>query len=296
MRPIFAAGISLAVGVVVLGLKYLAYRLTGSVSLYSDALESTVNVAAAVLALFVVRLSGRPPDERHPYGHTKAEYFSAVVEGALILFAAVEIVRSAWARLAEPPPLVGLPAGVSVSVLAGLLNGGLGFFLLWVARRERSPALAADGRHVLTDVVTTAGVLMGIGLASLTGWWILDPVVALAVAANILWVGVGLVRDSIGGLMDETLPQMEMAVIQGVIDRNMEGALEAHALRSRRAAHRPFIEFHLVVPGTMSVSDSPLICDRLEDAHREALPGSNVTIHVEPEGKAKHDGRVTRLR
>jgi cation diffusion facilitator family transporter len=295
MRPITVARLSLAVGVLVLALKYVAYRVTGSVSLYSAALESIVNVVAAGVALFAIRLAERPPDETHPYGHTKAEYFSAVIEGALILFAATEIVRSAWIRFQDPVALSSLGVGLGVSVAASALNGVLAAFLVRTGRQQRSPALVADGQHLWTDVFTTVGVLLGVGLAWWTGWWILDPLLAIIVALNIVRVGWALVRTSVGGLMDESLPHDEMEALQRVIRRHMDGAVEVHALRSRHAGRDVFVEFHLVVPGAMSVDDSHALCDELEAAIREAMPGSVVTIHVEPESKAKHEGRVVRL-
>ena len=209
VSPVATARLSLVVSLAVLGLKYLAYALTGSVSLSSDALESIVNVVAAVVALLAVRVAVRPPDENHPYGHTKAEYLSAVVEGALILFAAVEIVRAAWGRFLDPVALGHIGAGLAVSVGAAGLNAAWAAWLVRAGRRHRSPALAADGEHLWADVVTTVGVLAGVGLASATGWWVLDPLLAVAVAAHILFVGARLVRASVGGLMDESVPEEE---------------------------------------------------------------------------------------
>lgn len=295
MKPLAIARMSVVVGLIVLGLKYVAYRFTGSISLYSDALESIVNVVAALAALVSIRVAAQPPDLNHPFGHSKAEYFSAVLEGGLILFAAVEIVRAAWQRFLAPIALTDLDVGLGIAVLASVLNGGMAAFLVWNGRRQRSPALVADGKHLWTDVITTVGVLAGIGLAWITDWWILDPLLALLVALNIVWVGVQLVQDSVGGLMDESLSSTTMETIQGIIASHMEGALEAHDLRSRRAGQNRFIEFHLVVPGTLSVADSHKICDRLEEALRQAVPGLRVMIHVEPEEKAHHKGRIRRI-
>ena len=283
------------VGVVVLALKVLAYHLTGSVSLYSDALESVVNVAAAVVALMAVRVAMRPPDADHPYGHTKAEYLSAVVEGALIVFAAVEIVRAAWDRLLEPVALGGLGVGLAVSLGATVVNGAWASVLVRAGREHHSLALVADGRHLWADVVTTVGVLAGIGLAAATGWWLLDPLLAMVVAANVVVVGLRLVRESVGGLMDEAVPPDEMAPVQATIQAHMSGALEVHALRARRAGRHTFVEFHLVVPGDVTVAASHALCDQLEAAVQGVLPESSVTIHVEPEHKAKGHGGVVVL-
>lgn len=295
MKPIAIARLSVVAGPVVLGLKYTAYCLTGSISLYSDALESIVNVVAAVAALISIRVAAQPPDLNHPFGHSKAEYFSAVLEGGLILFAAVEIVRAAWQRFLAPVALTALDVGLGIMLLATLLNGVLAAFLVRNGRRQRSPALVADGKHLWTDVMTTLGVLVGIGCAWITGWWLLDPLLALLVALNIVWVGAKLVQDSVGGLMDESLPSNTMETIQDVIVSHMEGAIEAHDIRSRRAGQYRFVEFHLVVPGTLSVDASHTMCDRLEDALQQAVPGLRVMIHVEPEEHAHHKGRVRRI-
>ena len=295
MSSVSTARLSLVVSLVVLGLKGLAFALTGSVSLYSDALESVVNVVAAGVALLAVRVAVRPPDENHPYGHTKAEYLSAVVEGALILFAAVEIVRAAWGRFLDPVALEGIGVGVAIAVGATGLNAAWAAYLVRNGRRHRSPALVADGKHLWTDVVTTLGVLAGIGLATATGWWVLDPLLAVAVAVNIVVVGVRLVRESVGGLMDESVPEEEIEAIRRTIRNHMEGADEVHALRARHAGRHTFIEFHLVLPGETDVATAHAVCDRLEAALREAIPSSSTTIHVEPEHKAKQQGQVVRL-
>ena len=296
MSPIALARYNIVFSLGILGLKYAAYALTGSVSLYSDALESIVNVAAALMALYAIQVAAQPPDREHPFGHTKAEFLSAVAEGALILFAAVEIARAAGARLMAPVPLEGLTIGLALSSLAGVLTAGWAVFLIRTGRKRRSPALLADGKHLWTDVVSTGGVLAGILLARATGWWILDPILAIAVAINVVIEGLRLMRDSMGGLMDESLPDAQMDDIQQIIRAQMDGAIEAHALRSRTAGRHRFIEFHLVVPGTMSVEASHAICDRLEAALVAGIADCSVTIHVEPEEKAKHQGPVARLR
>ncbi|MEZ4701898.1 MAG: cation diffusion facilitator family transporter [Rhodothermales bacterium] len=296
MSPLNTARINIAFSISVLGLKYAAYLMTGSVSLYSDALESIVNVAAALMALFAISVASQPPDREHPFGHTKAEFLAAVAEGAMILFAAVEIARAAGSRLMEPVALTELTRGALLSLLAGVLTAGWAVYLIRTGRKRRSPALVADGRHLWTDVISTGGVLVGILLASATGWWILDPLLAIAVAINVVIEGLRLMRESMGGLMDESLPDAQMEQIQQIIRKNMDGAIEAHALRSRTAGQHRFIEFHLVVPGAMSVEASHAICDRIEAALREAIADCSITIHVEPEEKAKHQGPVARLK
>lgn len=283
-----AALASLAVALLVLGLKGLAYLLTGSLALLSDALESTVNVAAALMALFAIRFAQRPPDATHPFGHTKAEYFSAVLEGVLVVLAALFIAKEALPRLLHPTPLGDLGPGLGLALLASGLNGLLAYVLLREGRRLRSPALTADGYHVLSDVLTSLGVLLGVGLAGLTRFWVLDPLLALLVAGHILLLGLRLVRQSVGGLMDEGLPPEEVARIRAVIARELQGqALEVHDLRTRKAGHRAFLEFHLVVPGTMPVAEAHRLCDRLERTLEEAFPGLSVTTHVEPESERK---------
>ncbi|WP_027877188.1 cation diffusion facilitator family transporter [Meiothermus cerbereus] len=294
MTPTHALALSLVVAGVVLGLKWLAYALTGSVALYSDALESIVNIVAAGSALIAVLVSRRPADSNHPYGHTKAEYFSAVLEGVLIVLAALAIVREAWPRLFAPQPIGGLDTGLLISLGASTINAGLGWFLIRTGRKARSPAVVADGQHILADVLTSVGVLLGIGLAWLSGWWVLDPLLAIAVAFNILWVGWRLVRDSVGGLMDESVSEAELADIRNTLSYTLEGlasegrVLEIHDLRTRRAGPRTFVEFHLVVPGHTSVEQAHQICDRLENALQASMDGVTATIHVEPDHKAKH--------
>jgi len=294
MTPTSALTLSLIVAVVVFGLKWLAYTLTGSVALYSDALESVVNIAAAGAALIAVSISRRPADKNHPYGHTKAEYFSAVLEGVLIVLAALAIVREAWPRLFRPEPVSQLGEGLLVALAASAINIGLGWFLIHNGRKTRSPAVIADGQHVLTDVLTSAAVVMGIGLAWLSGWWVLDALLAIAVALNILWVGWRLVRDSVGGLMDESVSELELADIHQALNCALEDlasagrVLEIHDLRTRRAGPHTFVEFHLVVPGQTSVEQAHQICDQLENALLARLGGVTTTIHVEPDHKAKH--------
>jgi cation diffusion facilitator family transporter len=283
---------SVVVGAVVLALKYYAYRLTGSVALYSDALESIVNVAASIGALVAIRYSTIPADANHPYGHNKAEYFSVVIEGALIIIAAVLIFREAYGAFLAPRVLEAPVEGLAVNGAATVLNGWWCAVLIGVGRRRRSPALVADGKHLLTDVVSSFGVLAGLVLSIVTGIPILDPILAALVALNILWSGWRLVRESVGGLMDEAVPAATLDSIREIISANAGGALEAHDVRTRHAGRRTFIDFHLVVPGDMTVSTAHEICDRIEKALREEVDDTMITIHVEPEEKAKLQGVV----
>lgn len=280
----------IAVGLVVLALKYTAYLLTGSVALYSDALESTVNVATAVGAFLAVRLSAVPPDANHPYGHHKVEYLSAVVEGVLIGVAALAILRKAYLGYLEPTPVAAPVLGLAINGLASAINAIWCYVLLRYGKRFRSPALIADAKHLLADVVTSAGVLVGVALVALTGWLVLNSIIAALVALHILWWGWELMRQSIGGLMDEAVSADMLAKIRVAISKEAQGAIEAHDLRTRHAGRTTFIEFHLVVPGTMTVAESHAICDRVEAALKEDVPQAVITIHVEPEEKAKLEG------
>jgi cation diffusion facilitator family transporter len=286
------AAASIAVGAVVLALKAAAWWFTGSAALYSDAAESIVNIATAIAALVAIRYSARPPDANHPYGHQKAEYFSVVLEGVLILAAAVMIGREAWTTFLTPRAIEQPFEGLAVNLLASVINGAWCWVLLREGRKRRSPALLADGRHLLTDVFTSVGVAAGVILAVTTGWLILDPLIAAVVALYILWQGWKLVRVSIGGLMDEAVPRDTLERIRELIKVNATGAIEAHDLRTRAAGRMTFIEFHLVVPGAMPVSESHDICDRIERALRAEVNDATITIHVEPEEKAKHSGVV----
>lgn len=291
-RAVKLAAVSIVVGIIVFGVKYAAYLLTGSVALYSDALESIVNVATAIVAFYAVRLSAVPPDANHPFGHHKIEYLSAVFEGVLIIVAALLIMRAAYFGYLDPKPLDAPIEGLAVNALASAINAGWCIALFRYGRRWRSHALVADGRHLLTDVITSAGVFVGVALVAITGWLMLDSALAALVALNILWSGWKLMRESVGGLMDEAAPNEVLARIRDMISKEAEGALEAHDLRTRHAGRMTFIEFHLVVPGTMSVATSHEICDRLESAIEAEITDAVVTVHVEPEQKAMHLGRV----
>ncbi|WP_170425778.1 cation diffusion facilitator family transporter [Ruegeria arenilitoris] len=274
---------AIPVSIAVLLLKLLAWWVTGSVALLSDALESVVNVAAALLAFFAVRISGMPPDKKHPFGHKKAEYLSAVVEGTLIVLAALLILREATSALFEPH-LAGAPMlGIAINIAATCLNGIWAFLLLRFGRRENSPALVASGKHILTDLMTSVGVVVGLMVAMATGWFILDPIIAILVAINILWEGWKVIRSSVDGLMDASLTDKELGAVRETIEANLGPALEYHDLRGRRSANMIFVEFHLVVDGEMSVADAHVICDDIEEALVQKYPGSVFVIHLEPD-------------
>lgn len=283
---------SIAVAVLVMALKYMAYVVTGSAALYSDALESVVNIVASAAALLAIRVSAKPADKEHPFGHHKAEYLSAVLEGALVIVAALLILAEAWAALANPRTLTEPALGLAINGGATTINALWAAVLVAAGRRAQSPALAADGWHIASDVVTSAGVLAGLVLATLSGWSILDPLLAIAVAGNVLWVGYRLVGRSMSGLMDEAAsPDIENRIRDAIVAHG-GGALQVHDIRTRRAARALFIEFHLVVPGAMTVAEAHVICDRLEAAIESAIQGAEVVIHVEPEEKAKTAGAV----
>ena len=291
-RTLAIAAASLIVGLVVLGLKFLAWYVTGSIALYSDALESIVNVVTAIVALIAVRLAQRPADAALQYGYHKAEYFSAVIVGVMIIVAAILILREAYFGFFSPEMPDAPMQGLIVSAVATVINLVWAQVLIRQGRKARSPALEADGKHLLTDVISTIGVVIGLGLAVLTGWAILDPILATLVALNILWSGWGVIRDSVGGLMDAAVPPETGKTIREVIATSADGAIEAHDIRTRQAGKMIFIDFHLVVPGTMTVDAAHTICDAIEAKLREAVPDLQITIHVEPEQKAKHSGIV----
>jgi cation diffusion facilitator family transporter len=279
------AWLSIAAAIATMLLKSGAYLLTGSVGLLSDALESLVNLAGALMALAMLTVAARPPDEDHAYGHSKAEYFSAGAEGALIVIAALSIAVAAVDRLLHPRPIEQVGLGLAVSVVAALLNLAVALVLLRAARTHRSATLQASSHHLLTDVWTTLGVLVGVGAVAATGWLVLDPLVALAVAANIVWTGGRILRESVEGLMDAALPAGEQKVLHELLGRHVvaEG-VEYHALRTRRAGAHRFVSVHVLVPPAWSVQQGHDLLERIEADIRRALPPITVLTHLEPLG------------
>jgi cation diffusion facilitator family transporter len=284
------AYLSIATSVSTIVLKFGAYFLTGSISLWSDALESLVNLAAGLVALGALMVAEQPADDRHSYGHDKAEYFSSGVEGALILVAAVSIIWSAAHRFVDPQPLARLGPGILIALLAGAMNFATARIMLSVARQHDSIAIEADAKHLLTDVWTSVGIIGGLlVLMAMPQWAILDPLMAIAVGIHIVATGVGLLRRSADGLMDAALPPTEVKRAETVIRAELPAGSSFHALRTRKAGARRFLEFHLLVPGTMRVVDSHSLCDRIETALMAHLANAHVTIHVEPaESQAPH--------
>jgi cation diffusion facilitator family transporter len=284
-----AAG-SIAIGCLVLVMKGVAWWITGSAALYSDALESIVNVAASVIALAALRFAAIPADANHPYGHDKVEFFAAVIEGVLIVIAALSIFRHAWITWQSPHPLAMPGQGIAINAIATVLNGLWSALLIRSGKRLRSPALTADGWHLFADVVTSVGIAIGVGLTVLTGYLELDPILAAATGVYVLWSGMAMIYASVGGLMDAAPEPAVVHRIRDLVAESAVGAIEAHDLRMRHAGRLTFLEFHLVVPGTMTVAESHAICDRIEEALRAEMQQLVITIHVEPEAKAKQHG------
>jgi cation diffusion facilitator family transporter len=275
------AWLSIAAALVTIALKTVAWRLTGSVGLLSDALESLVNLVAAILTLIMLTVAARPADEDHAYGHSKAEYFASGAEGALILLAAAGIGWTAVQRLLAPQPLEQAGLGVLVSTGASLVNFAVARVLLAAGRRHHSIALEADAHHLLTDVWTSAGVLLGIGLVTLTGWERLDPIIALLVAANIVWTGVQLLRRSAMGLLDAALAPAELAALRAVLAHHEGPEVRFHAVRTRQAASRRFVSMHVLVPGAWTVRRGHDLLERIEEEVRAVVPNATVMTHLE---------------
>lgn len=274
--------LSIIAALATMGAKFLGYALTGSVGLFSDAAESVVNLIAALVGLWALTLAARPADADHAYGHTKSEYFASGVEGALILVAALIIALEAIPRLSHPQPLEQVGVGLSFSVAGAVINGVLAWFMWRAGKRQRSITLQADAMHLLTDVFTTVGVLVGVVLVTFTGWIVLDPIIALLVAANIIWTGIRLLRETGLGLLDTALPRQDQEQIQCIFEQYREQHIEFHALRTRQAGSRRFISFHVLVPGDWNVQQGHAICEEIELAMRQALPESTVFTHLEP--------------
>jgi cation diffusion facilitator family transporter len=274
--------LSIAAAVVTIVLKFGAYRLTGSVGLLSDALESVVNLIAAVGAFLALSYAAQPPDDEHPFGHNKAEYFSSGLESALIVIAAIGIGIAAWGRLLHPQPLDRVDIGLVLTFVATAINGGVAWILLQAGRRLRSITLRADAHHLLTDVWTSVGVAIGILFVKLTGWSILDPIIALFVAANIVWAGFKLLQETGSGLLDSAIPKAEQQLITDLLTTYEPQGILFHALKTRVAGSRRFITFHLLVPGEWTVQSGHTLCEEIEFALGRTLPGSHVIIHVEP--------------
>lgn len=284
------ARFTIAVGCAVLGLKTAAWWVTGSVALYSDALESIVNVAASLVALIALRIAARPADASHPYGHDKAEFFAATIEGVLIVLAALSIFDHAWNAWLNPRAFEAPLLGLALNAVATGMNGAWALVLLRAGRRLRSPTLNADGMHLMSDVITSVGVAAGVAAAVISGYVILDPIVAGLTGVYVCWAGVSMVSRSAAGLMDAAPDAAIVSHIRQIVAEAATGAIEVHDLRTRQAGRISFLDFHLVVPGAMTVSESHRICDRIEDALRTEMGHLIVTIHVEPEEKAKHRG------
>ena len=277
------AWLSVAAAVATISLKAIAWWLTGSVGLLSDALESVVNLAAALLALSMLRLAAAPPDADHPYGFSKAEYFSAGIEGALIVLAAAGIVWAAVPRLIAPQVLDMPFAGLTLTVIASAINYWVALVLLRAGREHHSITLEADGRHLLTDVWTSAGVIVGVALVFVTGWLLLDPLIAIAVALHILWTGFGLVRRSVHGLLDPAISAEDQREVAKLIDEySRRYGVSFHALRTRQAGARRFISFHLLVPDAWTVARAHQLSEEIEARMRAMVPNAGILTHIEP--------------
>ena len=277
------AWLSVAAAIATIGLKSLAWWLTGSVGLLSDALESLVNLAAALLAVWMLRVAISPPDENHPHGFSKAEYFSAGIEGALIVLAAAGILITAIPRLIDPRPLEAPLLGLALSFVASLINLGVAAVLIRAGKRHDSITLEADGHHLMTDVWTSAGVIAGVGLVFVTGWLRLDPIVALAVAAHIIWIGIGLMRRSVSGLLDAAIPQDDQGELAKLLAEYAKRyGMSFHAVRTRQAGARRFISFHMLVPDAWTVAQAHRLSEEIESRIRSLVPNAAVLTHIEP--------------
>ncbi len=276
--------LSIAAAVATISIKLTAYFLTNSVGLLSDGLESCVNLAAALVALFMLNLAEKPPDERHEFGHNKAEYFSSAIEGGLIVLAAGTIIWSAVPRIIDPQPLEKLGIGLIIALSASLINLVVSIILIRNGQKHNSITLEADGKHLRTDVMTSAGVLLGIALVKLTGWMILDAIVAIGVALNIVWTGYQLMRKSAMGLLDTSLPQNEIRKITGILEGYGQQNLTFHSLLTRQSGQRKFISVHLQMPGKWNLHQGHMLAEKVEKDVRMLFPDSPTTVftHIEP--------------
>lgn len=287
------AYLSIAAAIATILLKGIAWWLTGSVGLLSDALESFVNLAGALMALAMLTLAAAPADDRHAYGHGKAEYFSSAFEGFLILLAAVGIAYTAIERFFNPQPLEAVGVGLLVSVVASLINLFAARVLLKAGRANNSITLEADAKHLMTDVWTSVGVIIGVGLVWLSGWLWLDPVIALLVAANIVWTGWELLHRSASGLMDEAIPQEQLDAVESVLQNYRQQGLDFHALRTRQAGRQAFISLHVLVPGEWTVQRGHDLVEQIEADIRAVVMFSHLTTHLEPiEDPVSHSDAV----
>lgn len=283
---------TLAISFVALGLKYWAWAITGSVALYSDALETIINVVAAIGGLLALNIAQKPADDNHTYGHYKAEYLSAVVEGVMVLITAGSIAWEAWQSWKNPVMLTFPFLGIAINGAAGLVNMIWAKILLYAGRNYHSPALVAGGKHVLSDVWTTLLLIATLSFVPLTGQLWIDPLVAAIIACNILRVGYMMLRESIGGLMDEAPDTGTRRLIRDIIQQKGQGAIEAHDVRLRTVGTITFIDFHLVVPGFMHVEDAHAICDRIESELKKNIGPTLINIHVEPAREAKSKNAI----
>jgi cation diffusion facilitator family transporter len=279
--PIFFVYISISAAILTILLKAVAYLLTGSVGLLSDALESFVNLVGALMAFAMLTIAARPADEDHAYGHSKAEYFSSGVEGTLILIAAISIGVAAVPRLITPQQLEQVGLGLGISIVASLVNLVVALLLLRAGKQHHSITLEANAKHLMTDVWTSAGVVVGVGAVALTGWERLDPVVALIVACNIVWSGGRIVYQSVSGLMDTALPTEEQNTLKKVLEPYIQNGVECHAIRTRQSGMRRFVSLHVLVPGSWTVQHGHSLLEKIESAIRQALPNVAVFTHLE---------------
>lgn len=277
------AYLSIAAAIATIGLKFFAYTLTGSMGLLSDALESCVNLIAAIVALIMIHISEKPADEGHEFGHTKAEYFSSAIEGGLILVAAFSIIWSAAPKLLAPQPIENVGLGLGISLSASLINLGVAFVLIKNGKQRKSLLLEADGKHLMTDVWTSVGVIAAIGLVKLTGWLILDPIIAIAVALNIIWTGFQLLKRSANGLMDASINEEELKKVTHYLDGLKTNEIDYHSLMSRQAGQRKFISLHLLVPGEWSVQKGHDYAENIEETIEDMFSELvTVSTHIEP--------------